>query len=380
MAARSTTTAAELDGFARIAGAWRGDGHEFRHLENLHLGIISVVSGTGEEVYAWGDTERAFPLRSTAKPFQLLPYLLDGLHLPTGGRPLEGGAPLADLALMMASHSGEPMHTERIARLLTASGLAVGALHCGTHAPLHEPTRDALVCAGMQPTALHCNCSGKHVAMLRVCRHRGWPTQSYTEYDHPLQQRIERILLALSGRSGPGLAWTIDGCSLPSFVLPVTALARLFAYLACPEAAPAVEGRAAGTELALLFRAATAHPEMIAGTGRLDTELMQALGGRLFAKSGAAGLYAMALAPNARFPAGLGVALKVADPDADARVRAVTALELLRQLGAIPDAAALPKAVQTLAAGRLTNLRARVVSEIRPLFTPAEGLRDNARN
>lgn len=331
------------------------------HGETVHTGLVSVVTGDDDEIFAVGHTDAPFPLRSTAKPFQLLPYLLDGLHEQAPA------AEPADLAVMMASHSGEPMHTERVAALLARWGLSPEALQCGVHPPLDVATHEALVRAGDPPSALHCNCSGKHAAMLAVCRERGWPAASYVDLQHPLQRRIRDLLLALLGRPPRPLPYAIDGCSLPTFVMPLVDLARLFARLACPDGAPLVEKRRAAPELRLLYQAGTRHPELIAGTGCLDTRLMRALPRRVFTKVGAAGLHAMAVAPSPAYPRGLGIAVKVMDGDAGARVRAVVAVELLSQLG-LATSEQETAALDALAERSIVNLRRRVVGAIRPTF------------
>ncbi len=313
-------------GFVPFAVTVRG-GPE--RVETAHLGALAVLAGDGREVLALGDVGRALPLRSTAKPFQLLALLLDGLERsPAQLAPLED----ADLAVLMASHSGEPRHTERVAALLERYRLSAGELRCGAHPPFDRDTRHALIARGESPTALHCNCSGKHTAMLAVCRARGWPLETYLDPGHPLQQRIEALLCTLAGQPRP-LPRSIDGCSLPTWWLPLRALALLFARLAWPAGAPELEGRSAAAPLARLYRAAVAHPGLIAGRGRLDTRLMAACAGRVMAKTGAAGMYAMAVAPSAAYPRGLGIAFKILDGDPDSSVREVVAASVLERLG-----------------------------------------------
>jgi len=354
---------------APLAVSYRAGPGATLHPETFHAGVVCAVSADGTETFALGEPAAAFPLRSTAKPFQLLPYLLDGHH--RSDRPED--EVLADLAVMAGSHSGAAMHTERVAAVLARAGLDAAALACGAHLPFDAPTREALVRAGAPPSPLHCNCSGKHAAMLSVSRARGWPLDTYLARTHPLQQRIERLLAALAGATSAPLPCTTDGCSLPSFVLPVRALARLYALLAQPDAAPPVEGRPVADELNRIFRAGTRHPALVAGPGCLDTRLMEAFGARLFAKSGAAGLLAMAVRPSPGCPRGLGIAVKVADGDPDTRVRALVATAVLRRLGAVaPEETALAAALEHIAGRERRNLRGWVVGEIRPAFG-AEG-------
>ena len=327
-------------------------------LENRHWGALSVVCGRGEELHALGDTARAFALRSTAKPFQLLPFLLEGLDVAGADRP---AASAADLAVMMSSHSGEPMHTERVADVLARFGLSAQALRCGVHPPIHEASRDSLAGRGKTPSALHCNCSGKHANMLAVCTSRGWPTETYLEPDHPVQLRIQALLGALSESGEAPLRHSIDGCSAPTFWVPLKGFARMFASLACPGEAQSVEGRSAEPQLERLFDAATAHPEMVGGSGRLDTRLMRAMNATVMAKGGAAGLYAAAVRPSERHPNGLGIAVKVADSDPDSRVRSVVITTVLEQLGISPSLAEVEDR-------KLMNIRQIQVGEYRPVF------------
>ncbi len=363
------------DCFAPLVEGLRGVPDIGEHRETVHWGSIVVVNGEGDTVAAVGDPRVTTPLRSTAKPFQLLPFVMDGLHenlaRPRGN---QGGSDectdemLADLAVMMSSHSGERIHTERIDRLLSTHGLSASSLQCGVHAPLYEPARQELQKSGRSPTELHCNCSGKHTNMLLVCQHLGWPLDNYLSAEHPLQRRIHNILLTLGEIAGP-LPFVIDGCSLPTFVIGLDKLARLFSRLAWPDHSPSIEERDISPCLKLLRAAGLAHPELIGGTGRLDTQLMQAFGGQVFAKTGAAGVYCMAIAPNERFPQGLAVAIKIADGDPESRARRVTALEVLRQLAAMgPGDSPSDPRLNAICDPVLTNFRGLPVGLLRPVF------------
>jgi L-asparaginase II len=332
---RSAVTTA---GLVPIAASLRGpDGNA----ETLHLGAIAVVDGRGNATWQAGDPGLVFELRSTAKPFQLLPFLLDGLDAAHG-------TDAADLAIMMASHSGEPDHVERVAGLLTRFGLAPEQLRCGRHEPYHEQTRMQMTVQGREPSVLHSNCSGKHAAMLAVCQANGWSFGDYEQHHHPLQRRIESLLRGVTCTDAAPLAWSVDGCSVPTWRVALHGLARAFAALAAPQHAPALEGRPAGVLLERLYRAGTGSPRMLAGSDRLDTRLMQRLGGAVFAKTGADGLYAMAVRPSPCHPDGLGIAIKVADGDPGGGVRSLVATRLLSWLDPdrLGDASALDDGVR----------------------------------
>lgn len=332
------------------------------HFETRHAGIISAVDGSGCESFALGDTTLSFPLRSVAKPFQLLPFIFDGLHreYPRGADALR-----PDLAVMMSSHSGEPMHTARVAEILQAHGLEVDLLQCGAHWPYHLESRDALLRAGEAAGPLHSNCSGKHAGMLAVCLHRSWPLDSYLEPEHPLQQWIHDIIAGLSDEPTRPLPHSIDGCSLPTYWLSLRGIARLYASLAQPRSAPRLAAGDSSPALSLIFEAGTRHPELVGGSDRFDTRLMRAFGGRVFGKSGAAGVYAMAVAPCEQFPAGLGIGFKIEDGDADGRVRPLVACEILRQLEVELPAASL---LAELADPEVRNVRNLPVGAYRTLF------------
>lgn len=336
-----------------------------KEAEIRHAGAIAVVDGAGNLVAAVGDVNAAVPLRSTAKPVQLLPYLLDGLHEDS---PRAANELHADLAVMMASHAGESMHTERVNGILRAYGLSPEALLCGAHWPYSVTARDALACSGESPGNLHSNCSGKHAGMLAVCVKNDWPLESYIEAQHPLQKRIHDIVAALCRAQNTPLPHSIDGCSLPTHWVSMRGLAHVYAALAHPEGAPAVEQRTIRRELALLFAAGTRYPEMVSGNGFFDTRLMASFSGRLFAKGGAAGVYALAVAPNGVFPQGLGIAFKVEDGDGNARARPVIACEILRQLEIEPEKKAGTESLEKLSGAAILNVRGLNVGAYRSVF------------
>jgi L-asparaginase II len=336
-----------------------------KYPEIRHAGAIAVVDGGGALAAAVGDVDVAFPLRSTSKPIQLLPYLLDGLHLDG---PRGAGELLPDLAVMMASHAGEPVHVDRVKGILDAYGLTSDALLCGAHWPYSTTARDALACSGESPGNLHSNCSGKHAGMLAVCQKNGWPLEGYVETMHPLQQRIHDIVATLSRAQSTSLPHSTDGCSLPTHWVSMRGLAHMYAALAYPERAPTVEQRNIGEELELLFRAGTQYPELVAGSGFFDTRLMASFSGRLFAKGGAAGVYALAVNPTGAFPLGLGIAFKVEDGDGDARARPVVACEILRQLEIEPDKSSAAETLTQLAGAAIVNVRGLEVGAYRPVF------------
>lgn len=301
--------------FAPIARAVRGD-----RTESWHAGVAAVVTPDGRRVARLGEPATATFLRSAAKPFQAMALLA------AGG---EAAFDLsdADVALACASHGGTPAHVERAASLLERGGFGPEDLLCGAHEPVDTAAARALRAAGRAPTTLHNNCSGKHAAMLLACRLRELPTAGYDAPDHPLQRENRERIARLCGLPERRLAVAVDGCSVPTFNLPVAAAARAWAVLADPEAAGLGSGEAAAARR--VIRAMAAEPAMVAGPGRFTTRLIEATGGRVIGKEGAEGVYAVAV----RGPAALGLVLKVAD--GGARCRDGVALELLRTTGSL---------------------------------------------
>ena len=304
----------EADGFLPAVEVWRGG-----WIESIHRAAFVAVDSEGVPVAALGDSGRPVLWRSTAKPFQAAPLVESGART-------RFGVSDAELAIACASHGGERFHLEAAASLLARGGLDENALLCGPHAPLHAASARRLVEEGREPTALHNNCSGKHAGMLLTTRHLGAHTGAYLEPDSPVQQAIRRALARHAAVDESRIGLAIDGCSAPTFALPLSALARAYARLAT-----ALEEPAADPALGAVARAMVGHPELVAGTGRLDTLLMRACPGRLIAKVGVEGMYAVA-AVGPRGP--LGLAVKIADGDGE-RAPSALVIALLARLGVL---------------------------------------------
>ncbi len=293
-------------------------------IESVHFGAIAVADAHGALVAHAGDACLVTYLRSTAKPFQLLPLVESGAadHFAFSD---------ADLAVMAASHSGETAHVARVADILARIGLPVEALQCGAHPPYHDDTRQSMERSRTAPSALHNNCSGKHAGMLAWTVFHGAPIDSYLDEEHPLQQEIRRSLAQLGTVRTADVTCAIDGCSAPCFAMPLTAAATAFAQLAHaarPRPDPRMDARAAA--LRRIAGAMARHPELVAGSNRFDTELMRATGGKVLSKAGAEGYQGLAL-----IDAGLGVAIKIAD--GQGRAAAPVAIAVLRQLNALSE-------------------------------------------
>ncbi|NND76021.1 MAG: asparaginase [Ilumatobacter sp.] len=281
------------DSFAPVAVTTRS-GLE----ESLHHGAGVVVDADGAVAASIGDPDLVIYPRSALKPIQAQAMVELGLDLPT-----------ELLAVVCASHSGEPLHLDGVRRILAAHGFAESDLQNTAARPYGADARAAARVAGTPPSTLQHNCSGKHAGMLVTCRVNGWTTDDYLADGHPLQQAITAKILDLIG---PSTASTmhigVDGCGAPTHTLSLRELAVAFAAVAVGSAVSVAMGE---------------HPEMVGGTGRDVTAWTAAVPG-LIAKEGAAGVMVVATT------AGRAAALKIAD-GSDAARRAVT-IEMMRLL------------------------------------------------
>jgi L-asparaginase II len=284
----------------------RGGVVEARH--RVHAVIVDggqVVERVGDDVVTtW---------RSGAKPFQLeVTAELAGL-----------GRDARDLAIGASSHSAEAVHVERVRSLLARSGCGEPDLFCGAHAPVHGPSADLLARNGERPTPIHNNCSGKHTFMAASCRECGWD-RDYRPASHPLQRRI---LDRVAERAGRRPTTVTDGCGVPCFVLPISAMARAYGELA-----DARDGW-----LGAIGAAMAQHPRLVSGTGRDDGAAALAATRPIVAKVGALGLMCVAVRGSSR-----ALVLKVESGDGDARPVALAALLRHAFPGLVPDDALAP--------------------------------------
>ena len=311
-------------------------------VESVHRGSIAISKADGNVVFSLGDTATPVYPRSSLKPIQALPLIESGAADKLG-------LTAENIALACASHSGEPMHTTRVAAWLARIGLGEQDLACGAHPPRFEPVWQEMVRQDAQPTRIHNNCSGKHTGFLTVARHWGIATEGYERHDHPVQQAVAKALGELSEIEG-ALPWGVDGCTAPNFALPLSGFARALAQLADPRHQPEGRKRAAGR----IFQAMTTHPELVSGTGRACAILMRSAKGRAAVKTGAEGVFA-AIVPER----GLGIALKI--DDGAGRASETVMAALLDRLGILGN----DQEAQEILRAPVRNTRNAIVGERR---------------
>lgn len=266
-------------------------------IESRHAGAAVVVDADGRVLFGVGDTDAAVYPRSAVKALLALPLVETGAADRLG-------LSAAELALACSSHSGEPEHAEVAASMLAKAGRDVSTLECGTHWPTRVSSARNLAAAGLVPSALHNNCSGKHSGFICLACDQGHDTKGYIQPDHPTMRAVTAALAETTGVQLDAGRMAIDGCSIPTYAIPLRALAHGFARFGT--GAGMTPDRAAAASR--LRAAVAAHPFLVAGTGRFDTNLMEALGARVFSKTGAEGVFCVAL-PEL----GLGIAVKCDD-------------------------------------------------------------------
>lgn len=336
-------------------------------VESIHYGSIAVVDSNGRLLASYGDPQTVAFLRSSAKPFQALPFVERGgvEHF---------GLTLRELSLACASHEGSRMHIEAVIEMQGKVGIQESHLQCGSHLPGDVDEFKSLIVHGTEPTPNYNNCSGKHTAMLAHAKMRGLPLENYLDIRHPLQQDIlasfaDMCLIPLNR-----IELGTDGCSAPNFAVPLYNAALGMARFCDPRELSETRAEACRK----IIHAMTTHPEMVSAYGEFDEQLMRTGEGRFITKRGAEGFQIVGVMPGMLSPdsPGIGIAFKVSDGDAArmsdtlelrTRVRPAVTVEILHQLGALSS-----EQEQALASfGPVTSIRNHrgiVTGQARPAF------------
>jgi len=326
-------------------------------VESIIYGSIVIVDAQGRLVYSMGDPQTVTYLRSTAKPFQVLPFV-------EMGGPDTFNLTDEELAVMCASHSGTDRHVEVVSGIQAKIGVQESDLMCGVHPPFHDATAKAMLLHGDQPTPNRHNCSGKHTGMLAQARLRGLNIENYIDPHHPVQELIYQAFSEMVRVPLDEISFGTDGCSAPVFAVPMFNAAWGLARLCDPRDLP--EKRAAACRR--ITHAMSSFPYMVAGPDRWDTLAMTAAKGRLVTKAGAEGYQGIGLLPGALGPdsPALGIAVKIADGDQGGRARPIVCSEIVRQIGALNEAEM--EALRPVAARPQYNWRKVEVGEYRTTF------------
>jgi L-asparaginase II len=314
-----------------------------------------VADAAGRVELAYGAIDVPVYLRSAAKPFITAAIVASGAAD-------RFGFDARELAVITASHNGEPFHVAAVEGILAKIGLDVSALHCGASPPAYDPAAAELAAHGHVPTAIHNNCSGKHAGILALCVHAGYPLETYLDPSHPAQQRILALCARMSDDDPSTWEIGIDGCGIPVYATTLRKAATAFARFASLECV-------SDDDAAALLRVRTAmlaEPAYVAGTARFDTALMAASRGTIACKAGAEAVHASALVARK-----LGSVLKVVD--GGRRAAPPAQIAILEALGAL-DGAALA-ALEPFAVPEVRNVAGRIVGRVEarlPAGSPAQ--------
>jgi len=313
-------------------------------VESVHAVAACAADTQGNVVLAYGDVEAPVYLRSAAKPFI-------AAAIVECGAAARFGFDSREIAVIAASHNGEPFHADAVRGILAKIGLGPADLLCGTHPPSYEPAAAALAAAGEAPSALHNNCSGKHAGILAMCVHLGLDTATYLEPAHPAQRRILALCARLVDEPLAELPLGIDGCGIPVFATSLRSAALGFARVATLAGLSDADAQALQT----VREAMTAEPAYVGGTARFDSALLAVTAGRIVGKAGAEGVHADAVLHE-----GLGLVVKVVDGGKRAVPPATIAL--LDELGAFAPGEA--ESLAQFARPVVRNVAGRIVGAV----------------
>lgn len=280
-----------------IVDVTRGPAVESRH--QVHA---VIMDGTGNIKAQYGDASRPTFPRSAIKPLQ-------AIALVESGAASAFGLSNAEIALACASHGGEEKHVSTAGRWLARIGLDETALECGAHAPYSAPNA--------APCVLCNNCSGKHSGMVTLALHMNVPVQGYTNITHPAQARLLQAVGQICDTAISAESCGTDGCSAPNPMMPLRNMGLGFSRFMRPDGL----GILRGTACRHLYQAMVEHPDLVAGTGRVDTVLMAAAKGEMMCKVGGEGVYACVIPRHDTV-----IALKVEDGAVRAAYAAIYAL------------------------------------------------------
>lgn len=335
-------------------------------IEATHFGSIAVVDSTGKLIHKYGDPDTVAFLRSSAKPFQALPFVEQGgvEHF---------GFTQKELSISCASHETAQMHLDTVTAMQKKIGIEESRLQCGPHMPSDATKLKQVIKEDITPSSNFNNCSGKHTAMLAFAKMRGLPLENYLDFDHPIQIEILKTFSEMCGIKLDKIERGIDGCSAPNFAVPLVNAALGMARICDPRDLSKARGKACKK----ITTAMTAHPEMISNYGEFDCELMKIGEGRIITKRGAEGFQIIGLMPGVYGEKGVGIAFKVTDGDASrmndelessARVRPAVTLEILRQLSVL-NGSQLKSLAKFGPEKILKNYAGLVTGKSQPVFT-----------
>jgi len=279
-------------------------------VETVHRGDVVVVNTEGDILFQYGDPEKYTYWRSAAKPIQAFNVILSGAADKYNFSDDE-------IAIMCASHYGEPFHLKTVKSILTKIGLSEEHILGGTVTSLNPEYALKLAYDHADLNSMYTDCSGKHAGKLSICQHKNYPLETYKELSHPVQQAILKVIAEIADVNTKDIAIGIDGCSVPVHALPLKNMALAYARLANPENL----SNAYKETSERIFKAMVNEPEMISGTNGFCTDLIAASHKKLVGKVGAEGVYCVGVKDK-----GIGIAIKMESGNMDVLPPAVISI------------------------------------------------------
>lgn len=275
--------------------------------ECTHYGSIVVVKNN-KPILVCGNPYHITPMRSTGKPFFLLPLIEKGGIEKWNLNDKE-------IAIMASSHNGEKVHRDLVSEILNKIGMNESDINCGTHEPYFDWVQETGKDINSKTDSscqLYHNCSGKHAGMLMLCKMTKEPTENYWDIKHPIQKMIFNKVCNTLNFNKKTTKILLDGCGVPTYSIPLVMLAESYQILSDdPNLEP-------------IKSAILNEPYMIAGRDRVDTEIIKECG--FIAKSGSDGIFCLSIPEE-----NIGIALKIESGSDDAAESA--AIEVLDKIG-----------------------------------------------
>ena len=305
-------------------------------IESQHL-VDAIVMNEDKKILAtFGDTQQEIYPRSAIK-------LLQALLLVESGAFAALKLELPHLALASSSHYADHVHTTLVHEWLLKLNLNEDHLRCGVQPPSRDTIRDSLIRQKLSPNRGHNNCSGKHCGILSVCKHKNYDIKNYDIFDHPVQQDFIKLLSEVYEYDLSNSPYGIDGCGIPTITAPLYNLNIGHINLSKRESGK------------LILKAISQSPDLISGENTICTEITRATKGRVFAKTGAEGVFC-ALSPQNN----IFISLKVRDGATRASNCAI--INLLNQYGCFNEEE--QKLLDKFLRPKLKNWEGLIVGEI----------------
>jgi len=328
-----------------VARVYRGNREE-----SVHYGSIAVLDKHGKLTHYLGDPEFFTFVRSSSKPFQLIPLVESGAADHFKFTPKQ-------LSVMCGSHTGTDHHRTTVIANLEVAGNSADNLKCGCHVPIFMTLKAVFPTAGEERDPLRHNCSGKHSGFLALAKFLGEDVETYLDLDSKVQKMVLKRVSDLYEYPEDMIELGVDGCSAPNFGLPLKYTAIAFRRLAMAEGKDERESKV----LARIRDAMMEYPEMVSGEGRFDLALMNSFPGNVVCKVGAESIEGIGFKNEQ-----IGIAVKI--HDGNQRALYPVCIEVLRQLGIIDD----PLKYEHLAPfykAEIINYRKILTGRVSPEFT-----------